>query len=169
MSFPARALFDLEAALRGQPLDMEQLCGRIHDFFNDGRIAIPDMGGNTHLFSFFPEGGSPLADRLPPPIDQYRRIQLARWLIDSDLAHERHFTYNDRDALTGYGISRADLDTAIDSGEPFRTCGCTGRDGEVACNRPYANSRPGPGIRNYPFKPEDADVRHIRLQLGLPA
>lgn len=130
---------------------------------------VHDMGGNTHLFSFFPEGGSPLAHRLPPPIDQYRRIQLARWLIDNDHAHERFFTYNDRRALTGYGLPKADLDAVIDSGEPFRTCGCTGRDGEVACNRPYANSRPGPGIRNYPFKPEEADVRHIRLQMGLPA
>lgn len=130
---------------------------------------VHDMGGNTHLFSFFPEGGSPLAHRLPPPIDQYRRIQLARWLIDNDHAHERFFTYNDRRALTGYGLPKADLDAVIDSGEPFRTCGCTGRDGEVACNRPYANSRPGPGIRNYPFKPEGADVRHIRLQMGLPA
>lgn len=130
---------------------------------------VHDMGGNTHLFSFFPEGGSPLAHRLPPPIDQYRRIQLARWLIDNDHAHERFFTYNDRHALTGYGLPKADLDAVIDAGEPFRTCGCTGRDGEVACNRPYANSRPGPGIRNYPFKPEEADVRHIRLQMGLPA
>ncbi|KAF5085362.1 Radical SAM superfamily protein [anaerobic digester metagenome] len=130
---------------------------------------VHDMGGNTHLFSFFPEGGSPLAHRLPPPIDQYRRIQLARWLIDNDHAHERFFTYNDRRALTGYGLSKGDLDAVIDTGEPFRTCGCTGRDGEVACNRPYANSRPGPGIRNYPFKPEEADVRHIRLQMGLPA
>lgn len=130
---------------------------------------VHDMGGNTHLFSFFPEGGSPLAHRLPPPIDQYRRIQLARWLIDNDHAHERFFTYNDRRALTGYGLTKADLDAVIDAGEPFRTCGCTGRDGEVACNRPYANSRPGPGIRNYPFKPEEADIRHIRLQMGLPA
>ena len=43
LSFPARALFDLEAALRGQPLNTEHLCGIIHDFFNEGHIAIPDM------------------------------------------------------------------------------------------------------------------------------
>ena len=61
---------------------------------------VHDMGGNTHLFSFFPAGGSPLAHRLPPPIDQYRRIQLARWLIDNDHAHEQFFTYSDRRALT---------------------------------------------------------------------
>ena len=129
---------------------------------------VHDMGGNTHLFSFFPEGGSPLAEHLPPPIDQYRRIQLARWLIDHDHARAEAFTYNERRAITGYGLSKDALYGFINTGEPFRTCGCTGRDGEVACNRPYANSRPGPGIRNYPFKPEEADVRHIRLQMGLP-
>lgn len=130
---------------------------------------VHDMGGNHASVFVFPRRG--FASGAPPAaaIDQYRRIQLARWLIDNDHAHERFFTYNDRRALTGYGLSKGDLDAVIDTGEPFRTCGCTGRDGEVACNRPYANSRPGPGIRNYPFKPEEADVRHIRLQMGLPA
>jgi biotin synthase len=130
---------------------------------------VRDMGGYTHLFSFFPEAGSPLAGRIPPPMDQYRRVQLARWLIDHDRVKEGGFSYDDRGAVTDYGLSAEELEAAVDSGEPFRTCGCTGRDGEVACNRPYANSRPGPGIRNYPFKPEATDVRHIRLQLGLPS
>ena len=129
---------------------------------------VRGMGGYTHLFSFFPECGSPLDGRLPPPMDQYRRIQIARWLIDHDRAHADDFTFNERRALTGYGLSGNELDAVINTGEPFRTCGCTGRDGEVACNRPYANSRPGPGIRNYPFKPEPEDMRRIRLQLGLP-
>ncbi len=129
---------------------------------------VRDMGGNTHLFSFFPEDGSALASRTPPPIDQYRRIQLARWLIDHDKAHARHFSYNARGTLVDYGVPATLLNETLKSGDPFRTCGCTGRDGEVACNRPYANARPGPGIRNYPFKPEEEDIRHIRLQMGLP-
>ncbi len=44
LSFPSRARFDLEAALRGQPLDGDHLCGIITDFFKAGKIAIPDMG-----------------------------------------------------------------------------------------------------------------------------
>ena len=60
------------------------------------------------------------------------------------------------------------LDHAVDSGEPFRTSGCAGYDGEVACNRPFANSRPGPNLRNYPFKPNATDVARIRMQMGLP-
>ena len=44
-----------------------------------------DMGVRTHLFSFFPEAGSRLQDRPQPPIGQYRRVQLARYLIDGGL------------------------------------------------------------------------------------
>ena len=104
---------------------------------------------------------------LPPPIDQYRRIQLARWLIDSGRASADSFAYSERGQIEGYGMAKQELDAIVSTGEPFRTSGCTGRNGEVACNRPYANWRPGPGIRNYPFKPEAEDIGHIRRQLGL--
>lgn len=128
---------------------------------------VRDMGGFTHLFSFLPEAGSLLADAKAPPLDQYRRIQLGRWLIDNDVQRAENFAYDARGKITGYGISADRLEECLASGEAFRTSGCTGRNGEVACNRPYANWRPGPGIRNYPFPPTDEDRRHIRLQMGL--
>lgn len=37
---------------------------------------------------------------------------------------------------------------------------------KVACNRPFANSRPGPDLRNYPFAPTPEDVARIREQRG---
>ncbi len=43
LSFPARALFDLEAALRGRPLDADTLCAYVTAFFDEGKIRIPDM------------------------------------------------------------------------------------------------------------------------------
>jgi lipoate---protein ligase len=43
LSFPTRALFDLEAELRGAPLDAEHLRRIIGDFFARGRITIPGM------------------------------------------------------------------------------------------------------------------------------
>ena len=48
-----------------------------------------DLGAYTHLFSFFPEKGSPM-EKIPlPPLGQYRRIQLARWIINEGLgSHE---------------------------------------------------------------------------------
>jgi lipoate-protein ligase A len=43
LSFPARALFDMEAALRGSPLERTHLEAVIRGFFNEGRILIPGM------------------------------------------------------------------------------------------------------------------------------
>ncbi len=128
---------------------------------------VKDMGGTTHLFSFFPEADSAMGDVPSPPIDQYRRIQLARYLIDNDIATFSKFSFNGSGQISDFGLRRADLDEIIDSGEPFRTSGCTGYDGEVACNRPYANSRPGPDIRNFPFPPANEDIQRIRRQMGL--
>jgi biotin synthase len=126
---------------------------------------VRNMGGRTHLFSFFPEAGSPMSDHPMPPMAQYRRIQIARYLIDNNLSDMSRFKFNDSGQIIEFGLSSTDMENLIDSGEPFRTSGCTGYDGEVACNRPYANSRPGPDIRNFPFKPEDADITRIKKQL----
>lgn len=126
---------------------------------------VRDLGGFTHLFSFFPEAASAMAGHPLPPMEQYRRVQLARHLIDRDLARAEDFTWDAAGRIVSFGLPDAALAAVIDTGEPFRTSGCTGYDGEVACNRPYANSRPGPDIRNYPFKPTPDDIRRIRRQL----
>jgi len=127
---------------------------------------IQDRGGWTHLFSFYPEAESQLKDQPMPPMDQYRRIQLARYLIDGGQTRREHFSFDQDGKICDFGISAEQLDRVIDSGEPFRTSGCEGYDGEVACNRPYGNSRPGPNIRNFPFKPDEEDIARIRQQLG---
>lgn len=128
---------------------------------------VQDMGGWTHLFSFFPEADSPLRDHPVPPMDHYRRIQLARFLIDERLTDQKQIIFDEKDRIVDYGISQSELEKIIDSGNPFRTSGCPGNDGQVACNRPYANSRPGPDIRNYPFPPNRNDINSIRRQMGL--
>ncbi len=126
-----------------------------------------DMGGRTHLFSFFPEAGSIMENETAPPIDQYRRIQVARYLIDEQMIHADRFGYNQKDQIEDFGISFDLFNQIADSGEPFRTSGCKGYDGEVACNRPFANSRPGPDMRNYPFLPTQTDIMRIRNQMRL--
>ena len=130
---------------------------------------VRDRGGFTHLFSFFPEPESAMADVAPPPMDQYRRIQVARYLIDNRLSHAKEFQYSSEGKILALGLEERALDDVIDSGDPFRTSGCEGYDGEVACNRPYANSRPGPDMRNYPFPPDPEDIIRIRQQMGMPA
>jgi len=106
-----------------------------------------------------------MADHPMPSMGHYRRIQLARFLIDNRLSKVREMAYDSGGRIVDYALSPVELEKVINSGEAFRTSGCVGYDGEVACNRPYANSRPGPDIRNFPFPPDDADLLRIRKQL----
>jgi biotin synthase len=133
-----------------------------------------DVGVLTHLFSFFPEKGSALECRSQPEIGQYRRVQLACFLIDENLADARRMSFDESGRITGFGIDDARLDKIISSGLPFRTSGCPGKTvadlfaGEVeigACNRPYANCLPGSEIRNFPFEPDEEDIVQIRSEL----
>lgn len=43
LSFPSRALYDLESSLRGMSLDRDPLIDAIGRYFNEGRITIPGM------------------------------------------------------------------------------------------------------------------------------
>lgn len=123
------------------------------------------MGGSTHLFSFFPEQGSAMQSVSPPPIGTYRRVQLARWLIDNDKIDPDSLAFDDQGRILGFGIGANEFEEAIKNGHPFETSGCPGPDGKVACNRPYGNEKPGPNLRNFPFTPETADIDQIRSEL----
>jgi len=128
-----------------------------------GRVR--SIGCVTHLFSFFPEVGSAIEEMPQPPMGQYRRMQLARYLIDGGKAEAEGMEFDPSGRLVSFGITEEQLDEVLAAGEPFRTSGCPGPDGQVACNRPFANSRPGPDIRNYPFPLESDDVAKVRLEL----
>lgn len=123
---------------------------------------VKDMGGETHLFSFFPEENSLLSNRLPPPISTYRRIQLGRYLIDEGRSRFERMEFDNEGRVRDFGCEVVEL---VRKGEPFMTSGCKGRDGSVACNRPFANERPKEEIRNFPFPPEDDDIELIRKEL----
>lgn len=123
-----------------------------------------NIGSVTHLFSFFPEQGSALANHPQSPIGQYRRIQLARYLIDENISEFHKFNFDIRDRIVDFGVEEKELTEIINSGVPFMTSGCPDKNGKVACNRPYANSVP-PDIRNYPFPPEVDDIIKIEQEL----
>jgi biotin synthase len=128
---------------------------------------LVDMGGHTHMFCFFPEKGS-LMDHLPAtPRDQWRRVQLARYLIDYCGVRVERMSFDDAGRITGFGIPAAELDDIIDAGIAFRTSGCPGkvRDDVSACDRPYGDSPPS-NVASYPFQPRPADLRKIRHQLA---
>ena len=127
------------------------------------------MGSLTHLFSFFAEAGSAMADCTQPPVGQYRRAQLARYLINKGLGRFDDMAFDADGKLINFGVTESILNEAIDSGVPFMTSGCDGKTRANACNRPYSNCTPYQAymgeLRNYPFTPIAEDIEVIRRQL----
>jgi len=129
---------------------------------------LVDLGGHSHMFCFFPEKGS-LMDHLPAtPREQWRRVQLGRYLIDYKGVRVDDMTFDDSGRVTGFGIPQSELETVVGEGIAFRTSGCPGkfRDDVSACDRPYGDSPPS-NIASYPFQPNKTDLRKIRRQLRL--
>lgn len=126
---------------------------------------IRRWGGCTHLFCFFPEPGSTLQGRPQPPVGQYRRCQLARYLIDEDMARFEDFSFNERGQIVSFGLPAWELERVIELGTPFMTSGCPDETGKTVCTRPYGDCSPGDDIRSYPFQPDRDDLALIRKQL----
>ena len=129
---------------------------------------LVDLGGHSHMFCFFPEKGS-LMDHLPAtPRDQWRRIQLGRYLIDYAGGNVKHMKFDEAGRVIDFGVPKSELDMVIDTGIAFRTSGCPGKfaDDISACDRPYGDSPPS-NIASYPFQPEAIDIRKIRHQLDM--
>jgi len=130
---------------------------------------LVDLGGHSHLFCFFPEQGS-LMDHLPAtPRDQWRRVQLARYLIDYAGVRVEQMSFDGEGRVEGYGLPRAEVDDVVSQGIAFRTSGCPGkfRDDVSACDRPYGDSPPS-NIASFPFQPNRKDLQKIRRQLKIP-
>jgi len=126
---------------------------------------VHDLGAGTHLFSFFPEQGSQLESSAPCPAGQWRRIQLARFLIDYGLSSASGMEFDEWGMITGFGVSKSDIDALIESGEPFMTSGCRGATMRCACNRPFGDGPPG-DIRSFPFSLAAADAQRVRKELA---
>jgi len=129
---------------------------------------LVDLGGHSHLFAFFPEKGS-LMDHLPAtPRDQWRRVQLARYLIDYRSARVERMKFDGEGRVVDYGNPSAEVEQVIEEGTAFRTSGCPGKVAEdvSACDRPYCDSPPS-DIASFPFAPNKTDLRKIRRQLRI--
>lgn len=127
---------------------------------------IHAMGGHSHMFAFFPERGSLMEDWEAVPFDQWRRVQLARFLIDYRQISINDMGFNAQGEVIDFGVDADVLTALVDSGKPFRTSGCPGKqDPEIsACDRPYGDSTPQQ-IRSYPFPLLQFDVRRVKRQL----
>jgi biotin synthase len=129
---------------------------------------LVDLGGHSHLFCFFPEKGS-LMDHLPAtPRGQWRRVQLARYLIDYRGGRVESMKFDGAGRVIDFGIPQSELEEVVAKGTAFRTSGCPGKfaDDVSACDRPYGDSPPS-NIASFPFAPNGHDLRKIRKQLKI--
>jgi biotin synthase len=121
-----------------------------------------DMGARVHLFSFYPEAGSPMDGMDQPPMEAYRHAQVARHLFDTGQGRLEDMSF-EGGRLVGFGVPVEVIEGILEEGRAFMTTGCPG------CNRPYANETPSQAaeglLRNYPFVPTSEDTALIRQQL----
>ena len=120
-----------------------------------------DMTVLPGLFAFTPIPGTGLANESQPPIEKYRRIQVARYLIVQGTARYEDMSFDEKEDLSEFGVDDQILLQVVEKGEAFLTSGCPD------CNRPYYNEKPRGLMYNYPRKLSPDDVSSIKKQLGV--
>lgn len=128
---------------------------------------IKDMGGHNHMFAFFPEQGSMMEDWPACDKGQWRRVQLARFIIDYAGGHVSKMLFDADGKVIDFGVAEDELADLVNSGKPFQTSGCPGKDDEEvsACNRPYGDSSPS-DILSFPFALARKDVENVKRQMA---
>lgn len=119
---------------------------------------LHDIGVYPALFAFTPIPGTVMEKHPQPPIESYRRIQLAHYLITKGLVRFEEMVFNGGGVFKRLKAS-IDLEGVIEKGEPFLTSGCPN------CNRPYYNERPGGPIYNFPRPLKRGEVEEVKRQL----
>jgi biotin synthase len=120
-----------------------------------------DMGVLPALFAFTPIAGTALESIPQPPIQRYRRIQIARHLIVHVIARYENMHFDREGSIIDFGVNKQTLLQNIRLGEPFFTSGCPN------CNRPYYNEKPSGPIYNYPRKISGEELLEVERQLSL--
>lgn len=72
LSFPSRALYDLESSLRGMPLDRDKLLEVVQRHFDEGCMTIPGMG---------------VDDFTQPLVQALEKIEITKWGIPLEHAN----------------------------------------------------------------------------------
>ena len=130
-------------------------------------IRLRDRQIFSYLFCFNPEPDSRMADHPRSRIARWRRVQLARHLIESEGFDQGRFEFGDDGALVHISGDRRAVESIVGTGIPFVTNGCPGENGEPGCTRPYGSYRPSEPFRDYPFVPTADDLIEIREQMRL--
>jgi len=120
-----------------------------------------DMGVLPALFAFTPISGTSLESKSQPPIQRYRKIQIARHLIVHGIARLEDMRFDKEGYIRDFGVSKQTLLQIVRTSEPFLTSGCPD------CNRPYYNEKPSGPIYNYPRGLTEEELSQVYKQLGL--
>jgi len=118
-----------------------------------------DLGVYPGLFAFTPVSGTALENQPQPSINQYRRLQLAHYLVTKRFVQFESMSFDEDGRLMDFGVPTQQLRKVIGDGSPFVTSGCPN------CNRPYYNERPGGPLYNYPRKPLPKEIVEIEKQI----
>jgi biotin synthase len=130
-------------------------------------VQLRDQEIFSYLFCFNPEPDSRMAEHDKSPIHRWRRVQLAKHLVETEGYSLDSFSFDDDGNLLNIDADRGQLDAIIETGIPFVTNGCPGENGEPGCTRPYGSYRPAEPFRDYPFVPTADDLIEIRQQMRL--
>ena len=129
--------------------------------------ALRDKEIFSYLFCFNPEPDSRMADHPKSPLVRWRRVQLAKHLIETEGYDLHQFDFDSDGGLVHLRAGRSAVEAVVNQGVAFMTNGCPGEKGEPGCTRPYGSYRPAEPFRDYPFLPSAADLDEIRQQLRL--
>jgi biotin synthase-related radical SAM superfamily protein len=122
---------------------------------------------HSYLFCFNPEPDSRMGTSPKSDLTRWRRIQLAKFLLEERGLDLDAFGYDQQGALMSISAPPALVEEAIAEGFAFMTNGCPGAGGEPGCTRPMGSWRPSEAPRDYPWQPTNEDARDIREELRL--
>ena len=118
-----------------------------------------DIGVYPALFAFTPIPGTAMESYPQPPIESYRRIQLAHYLITKGMVRLEEMIFDRGGVLKGLKVN-INLERIVETEEPFLTSGCP------HCNRPYYNERPKGPIYNFPRPLKRGEAEEIKGQMA---
>lgn len=130
-------------------------------------VHLRDKEIFSYLFCFNPEPDSRLGEQPKSPIARWRRIQLAKHLIETEGFGPEQFDFDGDGNLALVQGPAVVVEQSVTSGIPFMTDGCPGENGEPGCTRPYGSYRPSESFRDFPFQPTPQDIVQIRAELAL--
>ncbi len=131
-------------------------------------LSLVDREIFPYLFCFNPEPESRMGGVPKTGITRWRRIQLAKHLIETEGFTAGDFSFDGEGNLSGIRNTRLETVEAVASeGSAFMTNGCPGERGEPGCTRPYGSYRPTEEFRDFPFEPTEAEISEIKRELQI--